>query len=1128
MSQPMMQEALFEGYDDSTAQWRLSSMQLVNWGGFHGHHTIDFGHDATLISGASGTGKSTVLDAYLALMMPSNVPFNGASNDATTGRARSATQRNVLSYLRGKIDSTRDGDSDEITDKVLRGGDSPVWGAIAATFDDDSERTLSVFRTFIAPAGATSASDVRMRMFTVSTPVDLSALDRYAAGRFDVRRMRETLPNVETHETAGKFLEYVTARLGIGGTDSGDNALRLLARVQAGHQVRTVDRLFKELVLERPATFAAADRALEQFRALNQTYEDIRIAEEKQRALAPIAGLFADRIDALEKTARLDRLGVNQPISAFKLWGLITEREMLERDESRSRIEKERAEAEKTAADAKISALGAQLEVLDQEIRDNGGNAMQVLEKQLDQARAELARKQLKRSEFLEKVQALALDELDADSFASLRIVAQAHVTGSADEFAKLQTDRDAVVAARGRVEARIQGLKDERDSLRSRDGRVPVEHDQARARIAEVAGLDPRDLPFAAELMDIDPEFAEWRRAAEDTLRGVGLTMLIDERRAAAVRRVMDTFVAGKAGELGLRLSNQAVPVDVPFRRPDDADYLSGRLVYKEGPFTGWLAEHVSSRGVDHLCVDGPDDLRDDIPSVTVNGQTRRGGRGAHGRSLRQYDVLGFSGEMRMSEITAEAVALDAERGSSAAALKAADEAITAHNRRSSAFGIVLSTVWDDIDVQGVADEVAGLREQSEALTNDSDALQQLQARRAELVAEREQQRAVSVIAGKTGGDLDDAWGRVVDRKDEVSALIEDVERRDTVELSDDDRRILDAEAERLGGEFTTAELKRVIALVQDAVTTDLQAAERAAQQAETQLVRTFEMFDARWPDLNRGAGVDAYPEFAKILDEIERHGLPRRLEAFRRSFQKWSGDDLKLLGDQYQNALDAIDERLDPINDILRGTPFGAGGRDRLRIEVRHSTPDYLTRFRRQLDRLSSAVVAEWSDAEAEARFGELREFMAMIDFGVNGSSLERDRLLDVRQHIEISASRVDADGRVVSTYTDIAGKSGGETQELVAFIVGSALRYQLGDERRVKPRFATVILDEGFVKSDSEFAGRAVTAWRDLGFQLIIAAPLDKVTGLEPHVDVMWSVTKNADYRSFVTPFRRTTTA
>jgi uncharacterized protein YPO0396 len=122
------------------------------------------------------------------------------------------------------------------------------------------------------------------------------------------------------------------------------------------------------------------------------------------------------------------------------------------------------------------------------------------------------------------------------------------------------------------------------------------------------------------------------------------------------------------------------------------------------------------------------------------------------------------------------------------------------------------------------------------------------------------------------------------------------------------------------------------------------------------------------------------------------------------------------------------------------------------------------------------------------------------------------QREYLIDVRRHVEIDAERRDLQGRQLSVYTSIGGKSGGESQELVAFIVGAALRYQLGDADLARPRYAPVFLDEGFVKSDAEFTGRAVGAWQALGFQLIIGAPLDKVTGIEPYMDELYQVTKN----------------
>jgi uncharacterized protein YPO0396 len=130
----MSQQALLpDPAETGESQWLAESMQLVNWGGFHGHAFIEFNREATLLSGASGTGKSTVLDAYLALMMPSDTPFNGASNDMAAGRARNPEQRNLLTYLRGKTDDGREAGTGALTDKVLRGIDGPTWGTVILT-----------------------------------------------------------------------------------------------------------------------------------------------------------------------------------------------------------------------------------------------------------------------------------------------------------------------------------------------------------------------------------------------------------------------------------------------------------------------------------------------------------------------------------------------------------------------------------------------------------------------------------------------------------------------------------------------------------------------------------------------------------------------------------------------------------------------------------------------------------------------------------------------------------------------------------------------------------------------------------------------------------------------------------
>src|SRR5690348_13706025 len=68
-------------------------------------------------------------------------------------------------------------------------------------------------------------------------------------------------------------------------------------------------------------------------------------------------------------------------------------------------------------------------------------------------------------------------------------------------------------------------------------------------------------------------------------------------------------------------------------------------------------------------------------------------------------------------------------------------------------------------------------------------------------------------------------------------------------------------------------------------------------------------------------------------------------------------------------------------------------------------------------------------------------------------------RDFYLDVRQHVQITAVQLNQAGVEVAVHAARGGKSGGESQELIAFIVGAALRFELGDEDRARPRFAPV---------------------------------------------------------------------
>jgi uncharacterized protein YPO0396 len=130
-------------------------------------------------------------------------------------------------------------------------------------------------------------------------------------------------------------------------------------------------------------------------------------------------------------------------------------------------------------------------------------------------------------------------------------------------------------------------------------------------------------------------------------------------------------------------------------------------------------------------------------------------------------------------------------------------------------------------------------------------------------------------------------------------------------------------------------------------------------------------------------------------------------------------------------------------------------------------------------------------------------------------------RTEVLDRRRHVALSARVVDADdpNKVISTIKTLSSKSGGEVAEIVAFILGAALLYRLGQDGTTKPGFAPVLLDEGFIKADSRFTSRAISAWQGFGFQLIIAVPEEKYQSVVSKASRVLNIVADATRRSYV---------
>lgn len=1104
--------------------WRLHSLQMTNWGTFHGSgHVLEFSPSTTLISGAPGSGKSTLLDAYLAVMMPgSRLRFNEASNE-TTGRNRDAAtgQRTLLSYLRGKTGEFRERGSAEKRDKLLRGNGVPTWGAIAANFINDAGGQFAAIRLYFVGTAADADSDITKIGLTADTHVDTDIFDKIKTNRGFRREDLEAHFPVKYHTRPTEFDATVQLRLGIGAGGEGAEALILLSRIQSGKAMESVDTMFKELVLDAPETFERADNVVAAFTDTESAYRAAVEAGAKRDALSRIVELHTQisecmaRVGTFEAIERQSETGA----SVLRTWLRRKELQHLESAvdaniAARDQLDPDYKRTER-AANEKLERYEHLAKLLFTEGRD-----LEVLEGQRNLARNRLHDITANRSAFDHDTEVLDVTLASPGELAAAQAAAVQFLNGHVDEKQRLSELRRTATVAAGKADALARQLAEEREQVAKAKGRIPVRLLRARDVIIEHTGLSVEELPFVGELLDIKDTHRQWRVAAEVTLAGLARIMLVDEAR-------LTEFSVSVDGLKMHRINFEGVPLGTRHTATPVHGHISEVLQFADdSPFIGWIYDRICGSGDDAQRVDSPDRLGGATLKVTQAGQTRRGKRGAAGTADVE-PVIGFSNEARLAELDEQIHTAHQERDTSDALARELDKQITHLDTVAAAHTTVTRAHWDRIDQDGAAQAVEQLDRAIRDVEENNPVLQKLRA----------DKDAAEAAYKKAADSAAEVRLRIEDLTNQFDALV----HRETalaaqqpldVTVSDDQTAVLD----ELYTEVTAVDVpdysEKAFAATAAAVGRKLRderarAGERAAA-AQDAIELIFAGYNKQWPDdPNRGVHYDSYQQYADILEQITADEVYILREKWRQSMDDQAVNHLIQLKNAYDDAHARIEERLAPIRRILATLPFGERRR-RISIERDLRVLDEVVALRASIDALTSELAKQRTDEEYEARYHQMREIIDQIrkpEPGAGGAARRR-RLLNVNEHIYITAIEYDPgdpDRVEIKRYDQLAPLSGGERQEFVAFMSAAALRYRLGDTHHERPRFAPVVLDEAFIKANGDFARRGVDAWTELGFQLVIAAPQDKVTGVETLMDERKCITKNPENRSYISDYR-----
>lgn len=1097
----------------------LKSITLVNWGAWHGSNTFEFNTKRTrehlgmtVLAGLSGSGKSTVLDGFTHLMFRRGTRFNEAANQVKNHSKED--KRTICTYMKGRLLDEVDKGTGQVVRRYLRPNDkTPIWSAVSCNFLDLSTAfTVSAAVLDWLPTGRNADSDVTS-VFVIREGATIDPLDMQrrnaCSRRFDRGAIQSVWPDAIVFDRSSTFRAALYARIGVT-----DEAMRVLNRIQASSSFSSVDELFKSLVLRTSETYLHAEAAVADFDAADQAHRTYLMYERMTKELEGIDEEVAIFDRMLEEQAALEAVtGRDSGASPFEQWKATVATQSYSEDLIRLSAEKQKARQAITGAKARRDSAETRYTDLGRAIDQQGGSRLGELDKAIRGQEDELQRRREQREKLGPIFRLAGVDPMSQESWERTLSDASEWQSSSEETLRVGDAECDAAAAAKARATEALAEAETRLELARSRKSGITPAMASARAKMASAAGLDASEVPFVAELVDIAEGKERWRKALDDALGNMSRVILVPKRYASRWRRMVDPI----ASDLGSRYSFEFVDLEEGEwdPTPNEGCISSITQVNQSSPFADYVAWRIANnKPFDYRLVDSPDGLSEE-GRIAPSGQTSSRGGGAVGhRGSRP--IIGFRSDILVSDAEEELKHARTALADCGRRLSDTKRSLAATRSRVAAIESCQKIVYGVVDVASCNKALESLKAERDAILHDP-TLQELARQHDQAAAARD--KANRELANKENWlealeTRYNAESRESDRWSDVMARC----TRAGVTVSDRQRALLDGKLDEhlgtLGNDylsgFDSAYARPNMLDVFRWISSQLSASKteiaNKIDRRSREIVGIFRnyMAVAEDPDCptpaieNRNAFVTRYLEVRNKRLELSRKGVTTQGIALVAS-------RLAELSTKIRDERWSLDANIEAINSQIGKWDFG-DYRGKIYLAVLdHRTSD--TRdFQGEMASLAGMATRIADDVDAyevkvlDEDFERLRRVCETLRGILNHSQNCPADLIDPFRSVEIVARVNRPDLGITQQISSDASMSGGEKQEIYAFLTTAAVLFALDMAGAPHPSYTPYIMDEAFIASDGNVTARALDLLRGVGFQLVFVAPEGKVASYE----------------------------
>jgi|GEM_PF-501229 len=1098
--------------------YRLSQLEIYNWGTFDGA-VYSFAPDrcATLLVGENGSGKSTVIDALLTLLVrPQTRNYNVA---AGAGKQ----ERDERSYCRGAYDRTITADGKSQI-QYLR-PHSGTYTALLAVFSNDgphtdpgTEHRPSIENETITENNAFTIAQIlfmnadngcdRVYATSVGRRTINDDLNGLQSGATMVRQLKER--GFEIHSSYQQYYQWLQRR-----TRLRSKAMDIFNQTVAVKDVQKLDAFIRQHMLEKHSWTDRLTKLLTHFHELSEAHRHLLRVRQQSELLEPIAVAGADYRRQLERVADAQERMLALPYTiAASTVALLSPR----MDEWQKKIEHHREYADRI--DITLEQRRREIARIEVHIEDNKIPSIDSSRARIDFLEQCIATFQSTTSRTEELLERLGL---------SIRITSATDLIAIREQLANrkssihqtrrsLLKQRDEANRCIATLQQHLRHYQDSVTFLKVNQTKLPESLVSVRDAICDHLRIDKTELPFCAELIAISPDQQAWADSIEHVLHGFARSLLVPDSHYQRVSRYIEEHQLVDSKGHGQRVVYLRIPTSPvsPTTKTTHAESKASRLPeklhFREHAMTKWLKAELTNRFNVVACESVEEFQRTVPPAMTIhrhfkigphrhekNDRTTNDGHSKHQHGLH---VLGWRtsdaiDELRRSIATdnekldyfsREAERLSQEEEQLVGELVAIDQLLPlepVYFEQLAEYEAELERIRCFVAIPDLQSDAAGTwKDRVEILRHE---VARLQDERDEHLGKRTQwalessQGAALLKRAQQQLDSADASPPGPRQENLRRELLREIDSRWTLEA-------LQSQAMERETEYR----KRYDQALEKLLPLNKELTSRMAR-----YVRAF-------PE----AGEDLDPDVASLASfealhqKLKSDDLPRYESRFKDRLNEKVLHEVGLFYSSLENDRQEIREKLEQLNQALRQLEWKPG--THMRLEAIDASDREIREFRKELtnclDRTldASPESNEESFIKIEKLIGKLRDPAA---------ERWRDKVVDVRNWFSFAAREiVTATGESRSYYEGGSGQSGGEKGKLAFLVLVAAIAYQYDlDPNRIEGnRFHFVMVDEMFSRSDDAHAEYALDLFHRFGLQLLIVAPLDaKVRVTEPYV-------------------------